>query len=509
MINPDIRETIKTLFAQGKKKKEIARLLNLTPKSVRKHLKDEKPPTQPSTDQSSVDIELLRTTYARCGGYRERMLEVLKEEQKWTMSYSTFTRLLRQNGIGQKSKPYSAQVPDRPGEEMQHDTTIYQIDLGGKRTRVVASSLYLRYSKLRHVQFYPFFNRWCMQCCLHEALRYWGYVAHRCVIDNTNLAIYHGTGSSAVFHPQMIAFAKRYGFTWLAHAKGHANRKAGCERSFYTLETNFLPGRSFKSFEDLNQQVLKWCEAYARRPQSKTKLIPKELFEIEKPDLIHLPDYIQPPYQEHRRLIDQYGFIAFDSNYYWVPDKSAVNQEIKLLEYPKTIKVFPKSAPALEYPLPPVYVKRKKFSPPGMDAPHYQPRRFRKSCQQEETRLRALDAAVVTYLDWIHSANCDIPQKTVFIRQLYNFSQKLTLSLFLDTLQRAMKHRIADIEALKRIARQLLQQEFPASDLPGNSLIHDYEQRETYQSGRFSQEQQSELYHNFMKNRDKDEEDIS
>src|SRR5215831_665809 len=46
----------------------------------------------------------------------------------------------------------------------------------------------------------------------------------------------------AVMVPEMEAFAKQYGFRFVCHEKNHPNRKAGEERSFWTVETNFLPG---------------------------------------------------------------------------------------------------------------------------------------------------------------------------------------------------------------------------------------------------------------------------
>jgi transposase len=90
-------------------------------------------------------------------------------------------------------------------------------------------------------------------------------------------------GSTAEIVPEMASFAEHYGFQVLCHAIGHANRKAGEERSFWTVETNFLPGRSFQSLEDLNQQALQWATVrMEHRPASKTKLIPAQAFEHER-----------------------------------------------------------------------------------------------------------------------------------------------------------------------------------------------------------------------------------
>ena len=77
--------------------------------------------------------------------------------------------------------------------------------------------------------------------------------------------------------PEMETFAQRYGFQFICHAIGHANRKAGEERGFWTVETNFLPGRTFDSLEDLNAQGLQWAtKRMEHRPVGKTGLIPAQ-----------------------------------------------------------------------------------------------------------------------------------------------------------------------------------------------------------------------------------------
>ena len=87
------------------------------------------------------------------------------------------------------------------------------------------------------------------------------------MIDNTSLARLYGTGKNAVIVPEMEQFAKQYGFKFICHEKGHANRKAGNERSFYTVETNFFPGRTFMDLADLNRQAFEWAtERMVHRP---------------------------------------------------------------------------------------------------------------------------------------------------------------------------------------------------------------------------------------------------
>jgi transposase len=492
MIDEEKRKAIQVLYGEGKKKKQIARLLNLSAKTVRAILaQDSESTAQPRCDKKEIDPEVLRRLYARCDGYVQRVHEILAEEEGIEIGYSTLTRLIRELGIGQKTSTRCHQVEDVPGTEMQHDTTPCKLTIGDKDMALILSGLYLRYCKMRYIKFYRYFNRFKMKCFFYEALRFLGYGAKMCVIDNTNLAVLRGTGACAVFHPEMVAFAKPYGFEWLAHEKGHANRKAGTERSFWTVQTNFLPGRTFKSIEDLNRQAFEWATSqYARRPMSRTRLIPVDLFEEEKPDLIKLPDYMEPPYLSHQRDIDQYGYVAFDANYYWIPGK--LRGRASVIEYPDRVKIFAPNQPPIEYPLPAFGVRNEKFSPRGVITNPYEPRHLRKPCHEEERYLRALDSQIGEYLDFVKSKDSDVKQKTRFIRDLYVFSKNTAPGLFLAVISRALKYRLADIERLKRISFQLMQKDL--YQIPEIAIESDYERRAAYQEGRFSRESEYTFY---------------
>ena len=140
------------------------------------------------------------------------MHEKLVEEHGVQVGYSTLTRMLRELDLEGSSRSWQrrcARVPDQPGAEMQHDTSPYVVRLGDQRVRLIASLLYLRYSKRRYLRFYRGFNRFRMKCFLHEALMFWRYAAPTCIIDNTNLARLRGTGRDAVIAPEMEAFAKQ------------------------------------------------------------------------------------------------------------------------------------------------------------------------------------------------------------------------------------------------------------------------------------------------------------
>ena len=226
MIATDKRKAIFLLHQEGMSAREIARRLAVSPNSVGMIIRQEGVLSRRvRADKQRLDEELLRRLYQQCQGRMVRMHEKLVEEEGLKVTYSTLTRMLRELGISKNQKPRCDRVPDEPGLEMQHDTSLYQIELGGRRDKLIASLLYLRYSKRRYLRFYRAFDRFKMKCFFHEALMFWGCAARQCIIDNTNLARLRGAGSRAIITPEMESFARQYGFIFRCHELDHPNRK--------------------------------------------------------------------------------------------------------------------------------------------------------------------------------------------------------------------------------------------------------------------------------------------
>jgi hypothetical protein len=417
------------------------------------------------------------------------MHEILVEQEGIPVKYSTLTQMLRQLGISAPAQPRCQHVPDQPGAEMQHDTSLYRIELNGQPVKLVASLLYLRYSKRRYLKFYPSFDRFQMQCFFHEALTYWGYAARQCIIDNTNLARLRGSGSRALIVPEMECFGRQFGFVFRCHEINHANRKAGEERSFWTVETNFLPGRLFQNLADINQQALEWSAVrMENRPQGKAGLIPAQAFEHEASFLVRLPPHLPPPYRIHERGIDPYGYLAFDGNYYWVPGTH--RQDVRVLEYGQHLKIYLARDCVAEYPLPARDVKNQRLSPPGLPVPPHQPNNRKHSSQEEQQRLRAIDPTVAAYLDF--ALQTPGLQRHQFVRYLFALSRRMTPALFSQSIQRAAQYKITDLKTIERIA--LLQLGQGPGDLPWAEVQPDYQQRDAYQEGSLTEKPDLSIY---------------
>ena len=494
MIDPEKRKTIYFQSMQGMTATTISQQMHVDRDTVCTiiDLKGEMPDSKRS-DKIELDGPLLIRLYAECNGYRERMHEKLTEEHDVKIGYSTLTRRIRELGLGTTKDQRCDQKPDQPGAEMQHDTTVYTLPLGGKVTKVVCSLIYLRYSKMRYLKFYRCFNRFHMKCFLDEALRFWGFSAPICIIDNTNLARLRGIGKYAVMIPEMEQFAKHYSFEFVCHEKGHANRKAGNERSFYTVETNFLPGRKFDSLTDLNEQGFDWSTVkMPNKPQSKSGLIPAIAFEYEQAYLHRLPSFLPRPYIEHYRMIDQYGYISFDGNYYWVPGVKRF--EVQMLQYSDCIRIYHQRQMLIEYPLLVEGAKNQKFSPPGQPQPIYQPSQRKKPTDDEEKKLLSIGEVVDVWFKFA-LANRDGRQKHRLIRQLYDLHRKMSADLFLKTIQRALTYRIVDIATIERIAALMIKE--ACYSMPQAHIDAELTKRSSFIEGRFTDDADLSDYGHF------------
>jgi len=494
MIEPEIRKAIYLLYCEGMPIAQIARSLKIDRKTIRQIIKRKgQMPDKIRSDTIEVNPQLLIRLYQECDGYIQRVHEKLNEEHDIRIKYSTLTNKIRQLELGKPKNRRCGHVDDVPGAEMQHDTTVYKLKLGAFTFKLVAGLLYLRYSKLRYLKFYRNFDRFKMKGFIHEALMHWGYSAAVCIIDNTNLARLRGAGKNALIVPEMEQFAGHYGFEFVCHEIGHADRKAGNERGFYTVETNFLPGRRFADLQDLNRQAFEWATVrMANRPISKTGLIPAIAFEYEKGCLKKLPLCITPPYMELIRDIDQYGYVSVNANFYWVPGLKRF--KVKVLRYPDQIKIYHQRNLLIEYESAPEDVKNEKFYPPSAPKPRRQPWSRKKPTAAEEKKLRTASGVVNDYLNFALDKR-DGKKKHHFIRQLYNLHRKMSAALFDKAVERALKYRIEDIETIERIA--VLQMNEAGYGMPSLEVDEQFKNRQSFIEGRFSDDVDLSVYKTF------------
>ena len=319
--------------------REISRLLKLSRNTVRRVLRTPERDAAEAPPCEAQTLASLQAAFERARGNVVRVQELLAQEHGLDVSYSTLTRWVRQAGL-RPSAQRSGEYSFPPGAEMQHDTSPHRVGMAGKPVGVQCAALVLAYSRRLFVQYYPRYTRFEAKCFLLEAARFMDGTCPTCVIDNTSVIVAAGAGDEAVIAPEMAAFARTLGFRFRAHRIGHADRKGRIERPFAWVEGNFLPGRSFSDFEDLNHQALSWCREVANQKVKRALgMSPEAAYLIEKPYLQPLASSLPPVYEVLERRVDLYGYVSVDTNRYSVPERF-VGQALTVYKYPDEIQIF-------------------------------------------------------------------------------------------------------------------------------------------------------------------------
>jgi hypothetical protein len=300
------------------------------------------PPCEPEM------LAKLEDAFARAGGNVVRVQQLLAEESV-KVAYSTLTRWIREAGL--RTPPRRAgEYHFAPGQEMQHDTSPHRLMMADKPITAQCAGLVLAYSRRLFIQYYPRFSRFEAKHFLREAVCFMDGACPVCIIDNTSVILAAGAGADAVIAAEMHAFARTLGFSFRAHRVGHPDRKGRIERPFAYVEGNFLPGRSFNDFDDLNRQALAWCRDLAnQKPKRVLGMSPEAAYLIEKPFLQPLPSALPPVYELLERGVDLHGYVSVDTNRYSVPERF-VGQSVTVYKYPAEIRVTRRGAEIARHP---------------------------------------------------------------------------------------------------------------------------------------------------------------
>jgi Mu transposase-like protein len=305
------------------------------------------PATLPPCDAAT--LARLADAFRRAGGNGVRVQELLASDNGLNVPYSTLTRWIRDAQLRRPPKR-SGEYHQGPGEEMQHDTSPQRVVLSGKAVKAQCAGLALAFSRRLFFQYYPRFTRFEAKHFMLEATRFNDGSCPLCIIDNTSVLVVAGAGPDAVIAPEMVAFAGTLGFVFCAHHLGHADRKGRIERPFSYIERNFLAGRSFNDFDDLNRQALTWCREIANQKVKRVLgMSPEAAYVLEKPHLKPLPRVLPPVYEVRERVVDLYGYVSVDTNRYSVPER-LVGQAVSVHKHLAEIEIYHRGSEIARHP---------------------------------------------------------------------------------------------------------------------------------------------------------------
>ena len=461
MLSQAQRATILELHAQAISKREIARLLSVSRQSVRQVLQANSSavPKIERAEKATPFRQQILELLPSCKGNLVRVHEELAAAGA-VFSYPALTAFCRREGIGQEPIVPAGRYEFGPGVEGQHDTSPHDVTVGGRKFKAQTAAAVLCYSRLLFFEIQPTFQRFDCKVFLTDTARYWQGMPARIMIDNTHVVVLRGSGREMEPVPEMAAFAERLSFRFVAHEIGDANRSARIERPFHFIENNFLAGRMFADWEDLNRQAREWCDRVNATYKKHIRAVPRELYAVERPLLKPLPVWIPEVYRLHHRLVDVEGYVSVNSNRYSVPP-SFIGRRVEVRETRDRVEIE-LDARRL--------VKHQRIATPDhlrVTLPEHRPPRGQGPCKRdphpEETALLAAAPQIAPYVENLKRHGRKVI--ALLLRQLLRLLSDYPREAFLGALEEAGRYGLYDLDRVERmILRRVTREYFRLED---------------------------------------------
>jgi transposase len=314
--------TIKNLKSKkpGMGTRKIADLLGISRNTVRRALKSNLGPEYKRILKPNPDLEpfydLINQYYWQKRYKGSRILSEIKSKG-YKGSQSAFYRYFSKirNKVTKSYHPYET----GPGEQAQFDWSPYTVWIENLRTRVYVYGYILGFSRRIIFEASLSVHQGSVFEALENSFAESGGVPEMVQTDNAACFVTNASKEQFQWNSRYLTFCGHYGFKPTRSLPGHPWSKGKVEKPFSYLETHFIQGGQFESFEDFYTRLKEFQDTYNQRIHSVTKTAPEELFNKEKESLSPLPAMRYVSVKEEVRKVTADCLISFNGNRYSVP----------------------------------------------------------------------------------------------------------------------------------------------------------------------------------------------
>jgi transposase len=315
---------IKTLHREGHSIKEIARQTGRSRNTVRRVLREAAPAGFSKTERDSCLDEFklyLRERFESTGLSAVRLLPEI-QAMGYVGSISTLRRYVHTLRPEQERlKKLTVRFETPPGKQMQADWGYCGRfpDATGRMVPVYAFVMVLAFSRMLYVEFTSSMHVPVLIRGHMNAFEFFGGWTHEILYDNMKQVRL----SQQELNPLFVDFANHYGFALKTHRIRRPRTKGKVERMVHYLKDNFLNGRSFFDFADLNAQGCHWLTHTANaRVHATTLRRPLDLWPQEGLTALNsIARYKLCEFVPRKAGFD--GFVRFDRSRYSIPPEYA------------------------------------------------------------------------------------------------------------------------------------------------------------------------------------------
>ncbi len=156
----------------------------------------------------------------------------------------------------------------KPGEQLQFDWGEFTYEEGGVTHKVFGLLAILSYSRMRFACFSKRADAPTLIRGLMAAFEYFGGLPQAVLTDRMKSVLLRVEDGTPQWHAGFGDFVASLGITPRVCKPYTPQTKGKVERSVGVLKSGFWPGVSFSDLDDLNAQVLCWCDRLNAQPHA-------------------------------------------------------------------------------------------------------------------------------------------------------------------------------------------------------------------------------------------------
>ena len=327
---------IRDLHHQGLNISQISRETGYHRNTVRKYLAAQTMPTPASR----------RPRPSKLDPYKEYIQQRIRD---YPLSAARISREIQEMGFSGKctivkdyireirsptSVPAVFRYETEPGVQAQVDWgECGYLDVDGRRRKLYCFSMILGYSRMRYVVFTLSTDTSTLIQCHLNAFNYFGGYTEEILYDNIKTVILKRAlrARDHQWNPTFEDFFSHHGFIPRLCKPYCPQTKGKIENTIGYVKRDFLLGGTFLSLDDMNRQLLQWCNRVNATPHGTTNEIPFDRLHQENlKSITAIPPYLLR--REEHRKISREAYISYLGNHYSVPYRYAGREAILELQ---------------------------------------------------------------------------------------------------------------------------------------------------------------------------------
>mgnify|MGYP005989262331 FL=1 len=336
----------------------IADMLGISRNTVKKALKSDDAPLYNRGEKKINEhivpyIDFIKESFLKKNLKASRILKDIKSKGYVGSQYALYAYIREflkpiQSDVVKSSPNAYMRYETAAGEQMQYDWSPYTVNIAGHSVKINIHNTILGYSRYKFYDVSLNVTSSDVYTALEESFIYFGGVCERIQVDNATVFVTNASKDNLVWNSRFLHLCGFYGIKPTRSIAGHPWSKGKVESPFSYLETHFIAGNEFKSFEDLREKLKQFQYEHNLEIHGTTKQVAKVLYENEEinslkalpmnPITGEIKRYVG--FKEEFRKVTSDCIVSYKGNKYSVPHYFASKEVWIRVLYGTTLQIY-------------------------------------------------------------------------------------------------------------------------------------------------------------------------